>query len=257
MGEDNFLQLVVKAHQYGLETTIDRIRVLPEFRDLGAMAACGAIEDEFKKHGLEITPPIMQGEFDQPRVVERIRTAERFNSAYSEAIESGECQDVEYKESLYLKKRVFGNDKVPREHWVSEDLIFECIKTICAFLNSEGGTLLIGVDDNGAPQGVECELEFIPGTAHTLDSWELYFSSCLEKYIYDYRSCIGHISKKLINIDGKSVCVVIVRPRRQGLTVCKRPTQIEDEIVYVRNGNGSAQIKARAIEALVRSRLEK
>ncbi len=256
MASGDFLELVVQAYQAGLECTINDLRKLPDFSDLGAISACTQITEALLEKGLELNPPVSEGELDQTRVVSRIKTTERFVQALHDAIQSEEGQEVEFKESLYLKKRVFGNEKVPRENWVSDDLVFECIKTICAFLNSDGGTLLVGVSDDREICGINCELDYIPGREKSFDTWELFFSACLEKYIYDYRSCIGHISRRLVCQDGATVCVVIVRPRTQGITVCRRPTQMNDEIVYVRNGNGSAEIKARAIEALIRCRVE-
>ncbi|MEM5495541.1 ATP-binding protein [Hoeflea sp. AS16] len=255
MASETFLELVVQAYQSGLECTLNDLRQLPDFVEFGALSACSKIEVALNEKGLELNPSVSEGELDQVRVVSRISTPERFILALKEALQSDEGQEVEFKESLYLKKKLLGMEKVPKDKWVSDDLVFECIKTICAFLNSDGGTLLIGVSDVRDICGIDCELDFIPVKSGTLDGWELFFSSCLEKYIYDYRSCIGHISRKLVSQDGLTICVVIVRPRRQGITVCRRPAQMNDEIVYVRNGNGSAEIKARAIEALVRSRL--
>ncbi|MBY6122538.1 helix-turn-helix domain-containing protein [Mameliella alba] len=255
MASGDFLELVVQAYQSGLECTIHDLRRLPDFSELGAISACARIEEALLEKGLELNPPISEGELDQVRVVSRIKTNERFRQALHDAIQDGEGQEVEFKESLYLKKRIFGDERVPRDKWVSDEMVFECIKTICAFLNSDGGTLLVGVSDDREVCGIECELDFIPGKGSELDSWELFLSSCLDKYIYDYRSCIGHISRRLVSQEGKTVCVIMVRPRAQGITVCRRPAQMNDEIVYVRNGNGSAEIKARAIEALIRSRI--
>ena len=257
MASKDFFELVVEAHQNGLECSINDLRKLPDFSELGAISACSSIETALRDKGLELSPPITDGELDQVRVISRTKTQERFRHILEEALQSEEGQEVEFKESLYLKKKVAGNETVPKEEWVSDNLVFECVKTICAFLNSDGGTLLVGVSDARAICGIECELTFIPGKSKNLDNWELFFSSCLEKYIYDYRSCIGHISRKLVSYGGLTVCVIMVRPRKQGITVCRRPAQINEEIVYVRNGNGSAEIKARAIEALIRSRLER
>lgn len=65
-------------------------------------------------------------------------------------IRQGESKTVEFKEtySLCLRKKT-------KENYVEES----ALKTIVAFLNSEGGTLLIGVSDEPQVVGIERELE--------------------------------------------------------------------------------------------------
>jgi len=46
-------------------------------------------------------------------------------------------------------------------------------KTIAAFLNSEGGTLLIGVEDSGAVLGVEPDFEYLRQGKQDTDGWLL------------------------------------------------------------------------------------
>jgi hypothetical protein len=57
----------------------------------------------------------------------------------STLIKSGENQIVEFKQSLRVDIKT---------HEINNDLEWECIKTIAAFLNTKGGTLLIGIRDN-------------------------------------------------------------------------------------------------------------
>jgi len=49
-------------------------------------------------------------------------------------IRKGESETLEFKES-------FGR---------------EAIETVCAFANTKGGVLLVGVDDKGAIKGIQC-----------------------------------------------------------------------------------------------------
>ena len=59
---------------------------------------------------------------------------------------AGESQTLEFKSSARWNVRAASPDK-KLEHAIT--------KTVCAFLNAEGGTLLIGVDDNGQVLGLE------------------------------------------------------------------------------------------------------
>lgn len=65
-----------------------------------------------------------------------------------EIIEKGESGTVEFKSSLRMNK--YTNEKDGRlEHSV--------LKTLAGFLNRDGGTLLIGVADDGSPLGIEAD----------------------------------------------------------------------------------------------------
>lgn len=253
---EKLVEFLFRAYRDGVECSLSDLRSYEEFSTLGLMQSINAINARLTQEGLCIQPDIDEGEMDEPRVVGRMESEEIFNAALERALISAESHDVEFKESLYLKKKVFGNQAVAKEHWVSEDIVFEVMATICSFLNGDGGTLLIGVSDDGELEGIDCELEHIPGAKNTLDNWELFFSNCLKKYIYEFSSCIGYVKRKIINVKDAHVCVVIVKKRMSALSVCKNPNDPKSEIVFVRNGNGKAQIQARAIEELVKSRTQ-
>lgn len=63
---------------------------------------------------------------------------------------NGESKKLEFKQTFqYCVKQKIREDKVE----------ISSLKTLVGFLNSEGGTLLIGVDDNGCILGIDEELE--------------------------------------------------------------------------------------------------
>lgn len=68
----------------------------------------------------------------------------------SELIKRGEGHTLEFKETLEY-------DIEQNRH--ESSLNKECLKTIAAFLNTDGGTLLIGVKDSGEIGGIEREME--------------------------------------------------------------------------------------------------
>ena len=65
-------------------------------------------------------------------------------------IEQGENKKVEFKETFSFNRH--NNNKR------DEELIKSSIKNIVAFLNSDGGILIIGVKDNGEISGIENEI---------------------------------------------------------------------------------------------------
>ncbi|WP_097497687.1 N-6 DNA methylase [Escherichia coli] len=71
-------------------------------------------------------------------------------------ISAGETRYIEFKQSFFANvDKIRGEDKT-----IEKDLSvqYEIIKDIASFMNTEGGTLLIGVNDKGKITGVEREM---------------------------------------------------------------------------------------------------
>jgi len=116
----------------------------------------------------------------------------------SELIKLPESDRLEYKSTFQWDVR---------RNCKYEDLRFSTLKTIAAFLNSEGGTLIIGVEDNGNIFGLEKDLSLL--SKGNLDR--------LERTIIDsICQCIGsnftqQIKIRFEKIDGKDVCAIYIK----------------------------------------------
>jgi hypothetical protein len=97
-----------------------------------------------------------------------------------------------------------------KENRVNKKLEFVIGKTICGFMNSEnGGTLLIGVDDNGNVLGLDNDYSNVPG-----DNWDG-FQKVLTQYlgnVFGNETCLYWNNLYKINKDGKDVCLISVKP---------------------------------------------
>ena len=69
-------------------------------------------------------------------------------------ISSGETRNAEFKETFSLETKTKNKEKY---------LIEGKIKTIAGFLNTDGGTLIIGVDDEGRNIGIKDEIVLLHG----------------------------------------------------------------------------------------------
>ena len=103
---------------------------------------------------------------DESPFAERMKDVE---SGVRSLIESGESALVEFKSTafhnMYSKKR-------------DTTITWTVIKTIAAFLNSAGGTLLIGVNDSGNPVGIELDYPHVK--RQNRDGWELSITSAVK-----------------------------------------------------------------------------
>lgn len=112
-------------------------------------------------------------------------------------IKNGESLSVEFKESLRYDTR---------KGEISREIERAVLKTIVAFLNTNGGTLLIGVKDNGEIVGLERDFESLP--KKNRDGFENHLNMLL-------KTTIGMLFVKYINVkfertENKDVCLVLV-----------------------------------------------
>ncbi len=103
-----------------------------------------------------------------------------------------------------------------------------CLKTISAFLNSKGGTLLIGVRDDGTIEGIESD-KFANEDKFLLHLWTL-VRICLGR---DFSPCIR---TRLEKTGDKTVCIVDCTPSSRPVFL-RQPGFPEE--MYIRVGPSS------------------
>ncbi|MEP6682917.1 MAG: ATP-binding protein [Parafilimonas sp.] len=141
-------------------------------------------------------------------------------------IHEGEQNTVEFKSTLHFK--------TGREiNKIKEDIP----KTICAFLNSNGGLLFIGVDDNKSIIGLDFDFNLSNGK-NSEDYFRLKFDNMMEQFIG--LSIKNNINAKFYKLEDKSIFVVIVSPSKKRLVFHRGK---EGKELYVRGEASTLQIK--------------
>ncbi len=140
-----------------------------------------------------------------------------------ELIQRGESDTLEFKSTL--RWSVKGNVR-------EDNLQFSVLKTIVAFLNSEGGTLLIGVADDGTIFGLEQDYKFVKNKNQ--DGFQLTLADLIVSHIGGHS--IDYLKISFATIDAKEVCAVNVRK-------AKSPTFLRDREFYIRSVNNSRTLE--------------
>ena len=112
----------------------------------------------------------------------------------SDLINMGEGSSLEFKSSLQW-------DVVQQKQNAS--LRDAVLKAIVAFLNSEGGTLLIGVEDSGQIFGLERDLRILGGSTDRF--LQLLNSLVADRIGAEYTP---YVTARMDAVDGKRVCVI-------------------------------------------------
>jgi len=132
-------------------------------------------------------------------------------------IEKGESDRIEFKSSLRWDYREEKANKV------LEDVI---VKNISAFLNTEGGMLFIGVDDDGNILGLENDYQVIrKGNA---DGFLLVMTNLVNKHFGKNAHRLIH--SNIVTINGRPVCIIEMGKSEQPVFLKKG----EKEDFYIR-----------------------
>jgi len=143
----------------------------------------------------------------------------------AELLLGGERQDVEFKSSLVWDYY---------QQCANKSLHEPVMKTLVAFLNSSGGYLLVGVDDDGHVLGIEPDLSTL--RKPNVDGFETTLNMSFNKMIgVEFRQFVDVIFPLL---DEKTICMLRVRPSTH-------PAYLVDkgaEKFYIRAGNASQSL---------------
>ena len=115
-----------------------------------------------------------------------------------ELIKNGETNFIEFKSTLRWDLKQKKINKV-LEHVIA--------KSISAFLNTEGGFLFIGVDDNGTVLGLENDYSTM--SKKNSDGFMLTLTNLINHHLG--KNCHQSINIAIANINQKEVCIVSVK----------------------------------------------
>jgi hypothetical protein len=140
-------------------------------------------------------------------------------------IQAGEDDKLEFKSTLRWNIKA---DKPGKEIELS------CLKTIVAFLNTNGGSLLVGLEDDGTILGLNADR--FPND----DKFLLHFNNLIKQHIGLEQT--KFISFAITNIDDKSIFVVDCKKADTPVFLKHK----DEEDFYVRLGPGSRKLSTSA-----------
>ena len=163
-----------------------------------------------------------------------------------ELIAEGEDDELEFKSSLRWDfKELATNKKL-------EEVI---VKTVAAFANSQGGTLLIGVSDSGEILGLEGDYLSLGGANR--DKFELHLRNLLSSAFG--AAFVSSKLKVLFPAIGEvEICQVDVQPSAKPLVLTvKDKNGVGQEKFYVRSGNSSQELSLAEMPPYLAERFQK
>ncbi|MEI7463503.1 MAG: RNA-binding domain-containing protein [Candidatus Taylorbacteria bacterium] len=152
-------------------------------------------------------------------------------------IKNGESLYVEFKETM----RYDG-----RKGEISKELEKVVLKTIVAFLNSEGGTLIIGVNDDGKVIGLTNDYKTL--TKKNRDGFENHLTMLVKTLIG--LQFTKYIDVHFEEIDGNDICIVFVKSAHKPAYLVNSDKK---EDFFVRVGNSSQPFSMSEAEEYIKN----
>ncbi|BCX15557.1 MAG: hypothetical protein KatS3mg097_449 [Candidatus Parcubacteria bacterium] len=147
-----------------------------------------------------------------------------------------ESENIEFKQSMRWDFK---------EGKVNKNLEKAIIKTIAGFLNSQGGFLIIGVDDEQRVTGLDADYQTLP--KKNSDSFQNHFLNIFKHYIgIQYHKYVKIFFQK---IEDKEIAIIKVFPS-------DKPVYVKfdnEELFFVRINNTTVPLKVSEITSYIKS----
>jgi serine/threonine protein kinase len=185
---------------------------------------------------------------DAETVLERLNEI-RYTSNVDTLIASGEGDKIEFKASLhhpYESQPPDPRKPKPTRKEIEKILRKSITKTVAAFLNSEGGTLLIGVADLGSALGIEPDFEYLTQGKQNADGWLL---SLQEAIINALGAEVWNAVRVSLVLHGSQTIAVVSCPPR---TIETWHREDGGERFYIRAANGTRELNGPSLLSYIR-----
>jgi Putative DNA-binding domain len=157
----------------------------------------------------------------------------------AELIKRGESKTLEFKSTLRWSLKENRKDDKGVTHAV--------LKTIAAFVNTEGGDLLIGVADDGLVVGVEHD------QLENDDKFMRHLAQVVRNGLGDRAGTC--IDPRMQAVDGKSVCVVTCQRSPEPVFLKWKGIEAASEgDFFVRSGPGTVRLPTESAKEYIRTR---
>lgn len=143
-------------------------------------------------------------------------------SDIADLVREGEGPALEFKETARFNVRTGSPDKA------MESVV---VKTVAGFMNAYGGTLVIGVDDDGNPVGLDRDLATL--SKQNLDGYQLFLRNLLNAAVG--ADLCTRIGIEFPTIEGSEVCALRVPAAPRAVWISAG----NDKVLYARSGNST------------------
>ncbi len=148
----------------------------------------------------------------------------------------GESKTREFKSTLRWNLRSERND---------DEVKYACLKTIAAFLNTDGGQLFLGVSDNGGIIGTE--KDGFPDN----DKYQLHLFALIKECLGN--STASFVDSKMVEFEGKYICLVKCKKSPKPVYL---KFKNKEEAYFIRTGPGTTKLSTSEAHKYITEKFE-
>lgn len=221
--------VIARAFTSGTEISIERLAELLDLSAQGRLLAATKVIEFVERFHLELVPGVGYAEFETVRVLRAVDPGGAQLGRMHGLLSSGEGPNVEFKASMFCSMQDWQKKQQLIEF---PSLQGEILKTVGAFLNTDGGDLFVGVSDDGSPcEGIELDLKL---KGWNLDAWSLHFQSLVKDRFYEGFQVQPYLRTQMAVIDAFPILHVSVMARQTRSFVQREKAKPYE--FFVRNG---------------------
>ena len=144
-----------------------------------------------------------------------------------------------------MSRNVKGIDKI---------IIHSALKTICAFANTNGGHLLIGVSDDKKIFGLEQDYKSFKEYEQNRDGFGKYFDAMIKNYFGDSFSSTL-LEKEFLKFPEGDILIVKVKKSTEEVFILQNEKGVNEESIYVRNLSSTNKLKGIELSKFIKNKL--
>lgn len=168
----------------------------------------------------------------------------RYASNIDALIAAGESEQIEFKSSLHHPYGPLSPNLQKKE--IKKVLQKAITKTIAAFLNTSGGTLLIGVEDSGTVLGIEPDFDTLRQGRQNADEWMLTLREAIINALG--REVWSAVHASLVRHNQRTVAVIHCPPRASETWL----SEDSAERFYIRASNATEELTGHSLVRYIR-----
>jgi serine/threonine protein kinase len=167
-------------------------------------------------------------------VIERLEGIQAARAEIERLLMSDETTTLEFKPVLCTPRRTLAPGENGQLSRPSRHFEHEVVKTIAAFLNTDGGTLIIGMTDDHTTIGIEVDYPMVH--RHSSDGWRLTFDNLVSSQLGT--AVMSYIDLQLDPWQGRTIAIVRCSKREE-------PTLVDDDEFFVRRTASTVKLSTR------------
>lgn len=239
---------IVEAGKRPITRSINDLLVEYEFEQ-DSLRGVSYILKVLERYQIKLDPRFEdEGSLNDLRTLKARREDESLKREIREIIETGgERYGIEFKASIRIntKKQKF-HPGLEIKEYVSTDLETKLAQEICAFLNREGGIILLGIRNDNTLCGCQDDFDSFNSDGSNQDKADLILKQIVEKNFLRPNRVLSNILMDYVELDGHPI--VFLRIAKADFLAFLKKDNGSSSQLYIRVGTSAEPILYENIE---------